>query len=76
MSNRNEIVPTKREVIENRLLTALDDKTKVAILLTEEDLDSLIAYLFLANTNRMVMQSKCSDWIKDLNELKNSAFPK
>lgn len=73
--SRNEIVPAKREVIEGQLLAALDDKTKVAVLLTESDLDFLIAHLMLARTNRMGSMLKCDEWIADLTELKNAAFP-
>ena len=42
-SNRADcsVVPTPREVISDQLLVALDDKSKVAILASESDLDLL-----------------------------------
>jgi hypothetical protein len=73
--SRNEIVPVKREVIEGQLLAALDDKSKVAMLLNESDLDFMIWHLMLARNNRMGSMLKCDEWIADLTELKNAAFP-
>ena len=70
-----KIVATRRELIGTQLLAALDDKSKVAILLNESDLDFLIGHLMLARTNRMGSMLKCDEWIADLTELKNAAFP-
>ncbi|MDA8106194.1 MAG: hypothetical protein M0Z71_12555 [Nitrospiraceae bacterium] len=64
-----------RQVIENQLLTALDDKSKVAILASEEDLDTLIAALLLSENNRMAMSSKFKELRADLQQLKSAAFP-
>jgi hypothetical protein len=37
---------TSRSVIERKLLTALDDETRVAILATKQDLEDMIAALY------------------------------
>ena len=42
MSKETKVVDVPRQVIQNQLLTALDDKSKVAALLDEGDLDILI----------------------------------
>ncbi len=64
---------TRREVIENKLLTALDDEGKVAILASEADLNMLIESLGLAvrmgKSGSVVMQ-------RDLMQLRDAAFPK
>jgi hypothetical protein len=70
-----KIVPTKREVIEKKLLAALDDESKVAVLLTKSDLEFLSGHLMIARTNRMASMLKCDTWIEDLKQLKNAAFP-
>lgn len=46
MKQPNTVVPTSRQVIEGKLLAALDDKTKVAILCDKEDLECMIAALY------------------------------
>jgi hypothetical protein len=74
--SQNKIEPTKREVIENQLLTSLCDKSKAAVLFTESDLDLMISALMLARTNRMANMMRMDEFQKDLTELKNAAFPK
>ena len=64
-----------RQVIENQLLTSLCDKSRVAILATEEDLEILIAALLLAENNRMAMPTKYKEMRADLEQLKAAAFP-
>ena len=66
---------TNRQVIENQLLASLDDKSKVAILASEEDLDTLIAALMLSERNRMAMPSKWKELRAGLEQLKAAAFP-
>ena len=58
-----------RQVIENQLLAALDDKSKVAILATEEDLKLLITAL------RPMWASAAREMCDDLCQLKDAAFP-
>ena len=58
-----------RQVIENQLLTALDDKSKVAILATEEDLTMLIICLGFSTG------VKAKEMRADLQQLKAAAFP-
>ena len=59
-----------RQVIENQLLAALDDKSKVAILATEDDLKLLIAAL-----RPMWANSAAREMCDDLCQLKDAAFP-
>ena len=40
-----QVEPVRREIIEDKLLVALDDESKVAILLGEQDLSTLIVAL-------------------------------
>lgn len=63
-----------KQIIENQLLVALDDKSKVAILASKEDLDILICALFLAESNRMAMPLKYKEMRLDLEKLKKAAF--
>ena len=58
-----------RQVIENQLLAALDDKSKVAILATEDDLVMLI------NALGFVTGDKAWEFRADLQQLKSAAFP-
>ena len=58
-----------RQVIENQLLSALDDKSKVAILATEEDLTMLIICLGFSTG------VKAKEMRADLQQLKAAAFP-
>lgn len=62
-----------RQVIDNQLLTALDDKSKVAILLNKEDLDLIISAFMLAENNRMAMKGRMTEFRKDLEQLRESA---
>ena len=58
-----------RDVIENQLLTTLrDDKSKVAILATRDDLQVLIRALRWGHTNQ--------GFAKDLEQLRDAAFGK
>ena len=59
-----------RQVIENQLLTALDDKSKVAVLATDDDLKLLIAAL-----RPMWSNSAAREMCDDLCQLKDAAFP-
>lgn len=47
MSEPNQVVQSSREVIEGKLLLALDDPATVAILADKDDLDLLITALGL-----------------------------
>jgi len=58
-----------RQVIESRLLAALDDEDKVAIVCTKEDLTMLISSL------NVVAGAKQLEMARDLYELKQAAFP-
>ena len=68
MSN-STIQEVPRKIIEERLLAELDDKTTVAILANEQDLDMLI--LVLEESNWSMRRSR---YLNDLKKLKSSAF--
>ena len=65
---RNTIVPTSRQVIESKLMTALEDSQTVAILLNEKDLCLLISALVTLGC------ASADEMAKDLRELKKAAF--
>lgn len=66
-----QVIGTNRAVIQNRLLAALDDKEKVAILATKEDLELLMAAF------RMLPQTNATDEIlRALQQLHRQAFGK
>jgi len=67
MKCTEENVP--HQVIENQLLTALDDKSRVAILATEEDLD-----LFIEALTPMWAHTKAQEMLSDIKQLKRAAF--
>ena len=62
----------KREVIDNQLLVALDDKSKVAIIASEDDL--LMFINGLEDTLRHLDCDKRRELAAGLTELKESAF--
>lgn len=67
MSNDLTVIPSNRQVIENKLLTAIDDDSKVAILASREDLDLLIEAL--SNWTE-----KARLYSADLSQLRRAAF--
>ncbi len=76
------IHPVRREIIENQLLAALDDKTKVAALLDREDLAILIQALqvsirFAENTpaGTRTFVTRATSLLDDLLQLQKAAFP-
>jgi hypothetical protein len=64
-----------RQVIENQLLTSLCDKSKVAILATEDDLRMLINALKTHSMCYPGWAKKNSEYVADLEQLKSAAFP-
>lgn len=71
MANRKiSVQPTSREVIENKLLAALNDEDKVGICLSKDDLEELI--ISLASINRPT--TKARQWLADLQKLQRAAF--
>lgn len=69
MKPEARIVHTERRVIENKLLAALDDAAKVAIVTTREDLDLLIDGLAKLNVER------ARELVADMMKLREAAFP-
>jgi hypothetical protein len=63
-----------REVIANQLLISLEDKSKVALLITEKDLNLIIAALLLSETNRMAFNLAYRAMRLDLEQLRDAAF--
>jgi len=80
--SQNKIEHTVKSVIESKLLAALDDKTKVAILCTEQDLEDLISALTtyaqrigcLRSMEATKTADRCQEFAKGLQELKTAAF--
>jgi hypothetical protein len=66
------ITPVPREVIEDQLLVALDDKSKVALVASEADLNLLIFALECSKIDREDAVTMRQDLIK----LRTSAFGK
>lgn len=64
---------TDRLVIQNQLLAALDNKTKVAILCTKEDIDLLIVGLE-GYEGPQDWRKKCLLFATDLRKLEKEAF--
>jgi len=71
MSDENtlRVIRSTRTVLERKLLTALKDNSKVAILATEEDLDLLISALGDS------IQKDAQEYAADLKNLRAAAFP-
>ena len=66
-----DLVP--HEVIENQLLVALNDKSKVGILASQDDLRMLI--IGLGDTLRYLDCDKCRELRVSLMKLMDAAFP-
>ena len=66
-----EIKEVPRELIEGKLLAALDDKTCVAILANEEDLNDFITAF---RTSDIGSTLRGQTLLKDLKKLRASAF--
>lgn len=64
----NKVVQSSRQVIEHKLLTALDDPDVVAILASKEDLDLYILYLGTAANTR------ANELAASLRQLRREAF--
>ena len=64
------VEPTTREVIASQLLTELNDKGKVAILATKENLDDLIAAFEDSIGHGPVKDEVRLQWIEDLRSLR------
>lgn len=64
------IVPASREVIGDQLLVALDDKSKVAIICDQKDIELLMFALSSCHGVR----PECGKMWQDLKKLRDSAF--
>jgi hypothetical protein len=64
-----KIESVKRQIIESQLLTSLEDKSCVAILATEDDLN-----LFIEALTSLWSHSKAKEMLADLKQLKREAF--
>ena len=73
MTMATAIVPVRREVIDNQFLGVLDDKSKVAIIASEDDLDLLLHAL---RSCRPVSfwGTRIAEMIDGLRDLRHSAF--
>lgn len=70
MSHQNKlrVIRATRTVMERKLLTVLTDNSKVAILVTKEDLDLLISALGDS------IQKDAQEYAADLKKLREAAF--
>jgi len=74
MSDREcDVVQSSRTVIANKLLAAIDDDDKVAILATEADLNTFIEALN-EMASRAPSRPRFHSLAKDLAQLKKEAF--
>lgn len=69
MSDKLRVIRSTRTVMERKVLTALDNNSKVAILATKEDLDLLISVLGDST------QKDAQQYAADLKILRDGAFP-
>jgi hypothetical protein len=67
---------TRREVIENKLLAALDDEGTVAILANEEMLNDLIWVMENYIGASRDRQDRMESMHADLTQLRDAAFPR
>jgi hypothetical protein len=68
---------TSRQVIERKLLAALDDKGKVAILATQADLDDIVFVFDLALSNVPIEPERgkrLAEYVEDIRRLRQEAF--
>lgn len=72
-----KVIKTNREVIENKLLTALQEDGVVAALLTEADLTLLITGMhLLVHGGRVDPESPEYSLLRDMKVLRKKAFGK
>lgn len=65
----SKVVPSNREIIEGKLLAALDDADKVACVFSSEDLDDLIDLMECGHLN-----TRTESLLRDLRKLREAAF--
>lgn len=70
----NYIESSNQRKIESQLLSSLSDKSKVACIFDEEDLDALIDALEGHRDNIGILSDKQESLIRDLNQLKKVTF--
>lgn len=68
------VVPTSRSVIERKLLAALDDEDKVALLLSRKDLELVINAMGWAPIQHP-QRDAANEMLGDLKQLHTEAFP-
>lgn len=72
--NPNKIERTSRTVIEKKLLTALDEENKVAILATKQDLEDMICALMDQQPSIIEYQRR-KDLAAGMSQLLLEAYP-
>lgn len=70
----NKVVQSSRQVIEHKLLAALDDAEKVAIICSKEDLDLQIYALRKAMTKDDPKWNELRECCAGLEQLRQEAF--
>lgn len=68
----SEVIESTREVIEHKLLMAVNDSTKVAIVLTAPELDDLIQ---ATQHGRRYLTPSQIALVEDMRKLQDAAFP-
>lgn len=66
---------TKRQVIERKLLAVLDDETKVAAVLSKQDLEDLIAACDGCVWEGIPRMKRCKNLADGMRQLLREAFP-
>lgn len=77
MAKQTRVLPAKREIIQDRLLASLDDKSKVAIVVNKDDLDLLIegmVYVYTNSLKRGYKRKKSKEFLDDMRKLRKHAF--
>lgn len=71
------IITRNREIIQNKLLESIQDGKKVALILSQEDLDIIITALYLgAKASNPVWKARLESMENDLLNLRSQAFGK
>ena len=70
----NKVIHPSRQIIEHKLLTALEDEDTVAILASRQDLDLLIRGLRYAPTRSDHERERLDFWLKSMEQLRKETF--
>lgn len=74
MSEPNKVEHVRHEVILQQIMTSLQDKSKVALLLTEDDLELVIRTFVQVIDDSSEIMFREQDFLDSLSQLKREAF--